>query len=258
MKKLLVLLFVLTPTLAQTFPAPEARQGVAVDQAHFYAIDNRTIGKYDKRTGELVARFESPEDGEIIHLDSGVVIEGKLYCAHSNYPDWPMTSSVEIFDAETLEHIDSHSFGINWGSLTWLDFHDGYWWAGFANYNRVFGESPLAYGNKHRTMVVKLDQDFGFLEGWVLPDEMLERFDDMSNSGGSWGPDGRLYLTGHDLAEVYAVELPKAGSILKWADSYEAPITGQGIAWDRGEAGWLYGINREERQVLRFQLEPAE
>ena len=36
------------------FKAAEARQAVAVDAHHFYAIGNREIGKYDKRTGERV------------------------------------------------------------------------------------------------------------------------------------------------------------------------------------------------------------
>jgi hypothetical protein len=46
-----------------------------------------------------------------------------------------MTSSLEIWDAATLKHIGNHSFGINWGSLTWADFCDGYWWMTFANYD---------------------------------------------------------------------------------------------------------------------------
>ena len=57
----------------------------------------------------------------IIHLDSGVIVDGKLYCAHSNYPGIPMTSSIEVWDPSTLEHIESHSFGIFRGSCTWVD-----------------------------------------------------------------------------------------------------------------------------------------
>jgi len=40
------------PALEQIgeFAVPEAIQGVGVDREHFYAVDNRTIGKYDKRT----------------------------------------------------------------------------------------------------------------------------------------------------------------------------------------------------------------
>jgi hypothetical protein len=50
-----------------------------------------------------------------------------------------MASSVEVFDARTLQHLESHSFGVDRGSLTWIDrAPDGSWWAGFANYDRVF------------------------------------------------------------------------------------------------------------------------
>ena len=67
-----------------SFDAAEARQGVAVDRNYFYAINNREIGKYDKKTGELVDRWQGPKNGPIIHLDSGMVGNGKLYAAHSN------------------------------------------------------------------------------------------------------------------------------------------------------------------------------
>src|SRR3546814_8779330 len=56
-----------------------------------------------------------------------------------------MTSSVEVFDTRTMEHVDSFSFGILRGSLTWLDRHDGAWWAGFANYDND-GDDGLPYG----------------------------------------------------------------------------------------------------------------
>lgn len=75
---------------------------------------------------------------------------------------------------------------------------------------------------------------------------MLERFEDMSNSGGSWGPDGRLYLTGHDPAEAYVMALPEAASVLRWVGKVKLPITGQGVAWDRSRPDVLYGIIRGE------------
>lgn len=71
------------------FNVPEANQGVGVDALYFYALDNRTIAKYDKTTGQLVTKWEGPKGGPIIH-----------------------------FDAATLQHIDSHSFGIHWGSYS--------------------------------------------------------------------------------------------------------------------------------------------
>jgi hypothetical protein len=239
---------------------PEANQGIAVDAEHYYAIDNRTIAKYRKGTGELVAKWEGTKDGPILHLDSGVVVDGRLYAAHSNYPEDPMTSSVEVWDVATMEHVDSHSFGIQLGSFTWLDRRDdGEWWGTFANYNRVFGKSPLAYGNKHRTTVVRFGEGWRVEEAFVLPDELVDRFEDMSNSGGSWGPDGLLYLTGHDLGEAYAMLPPEAGSAMRWVDTVTLDVRGQGIAWDRSAPEpTLYGIVRgegdEENQVTAHRV----
>jgi len=236
------------------FDVPEANQGVAVDEKYFYAIDNQTIGKYDKITGKQVAKWQGAKEGPITHLDSGVVVDGKLYCAHSNYPDSPMASSVEIWDVQTMQHIATHSFGINWGSLTWIDRHDGYWWALFANYNKVFGSSNTSYGNVYNTTMVKFDDNWQWQESWTLPAKLLPKFEVMSCSGGSWGPDGRLYLSGHDPAEVYVMKLPEAGSVLQWLDTIALNIRGQGIAWDHSNPGTIYGIIRAKRQVTVSQL----
>lgn len=92
--------------------------------------------------------------------------------------------------------------------------------------------------------MVKFDRDWQVLEGWIFPVELLDKFEEMSNSGGSWGPDGNLYLTGHDPAEVYKIRFPRAGSILRVEETIAANIRGQGIAWDRSRRGVLYGIIR--------------
>ena len=157
------------------YAIPEANQGIGVDAEHFYAIDNRTIAKYDKDTQELVQKWERPKDGPVKHFDSAAVIDGKIYLAHANYPDWPMTSSIEVFDAKTLEHLDTHSFGIRLGSLTWVDKGpDGSWYGTFANYNRVFDKSQIAYGNKYNTQVVRFDANWQPVEGWTIPEEIVE------------------------------------------------------------------------------------
>ena len=72
----------------------------------------------------------------------------------------------------------------------------------------------------------------------------------MSNSGGSWGPDGYLYLTGHDPAEIYRMRLPKAGSVLELVDVIPMNIRGQGIAWDRSQPGVIYGIVRATKKEI--------
>jgi len=84
--------------------------------------------------------------------------------------------------------------------------------------------------------------DFKYVESWVLPKAILDKFEAMSNSGGSWGPDGFLYLTGHDPADK--MRLPKAGSVLELVEVIPMNIRGQGIAWDRTDRGVIYGIIR--------------
>lgn len=242
------------------WPAAEANQGIGIDDRYFYAVDNRQIGKYDKETGELVDSWVNADGGPAIHFDSAVVVDGLLYASHSNYSGWPMTSSIEVFDTETMEHVDTHSLGIQFGSLTWIDYHDGSFWGTFANYDNtgraVLGDAQITpYGNKLNTQVVRFDEDWRVVEGWVIPPEILDRFEDMSNSGGSWGPDGNLWLSGHDPAEVYVMQLPELGSELVWLATVPLEIQGQGIAWDRSaEVPTLYGIMRPDRTVIVSEI----
>lgn len=240
----------------RAYDAFDANQGVGVDKHHFYAVNNRTITKHDRASGEPLLQFVGAEDGPIEHLDSGAVVHGKLYAAHSNWPESPMESSIEVFDTRTMQHIDTHSFGIYRGSLTWLDHHDGAWWAAFANYDRIQKGQTEPYGETYNTQVVKMDKDFQVVQSWTIPKTILDKFGLMSNSGGSWGPDGRLYLTGHDLPEAYVMELPLAGSELEWVATVSLPgIEGQGIAWDRnGPEPTLWGISRQRSEVLNYSI----
>jgi hypothetical protein len=243
--------------LVQQFDASNARQGVAVDAGHFYAVNNFAIAKHDKSTGEKVAQWAGRAEGDpLIHMDSLMELDGQLYASHSNYPVYPMTSSVEIWDAATMQHAATHSFGIHRGSLTWLDRHDGAWWAGFANYDKVQGGQSAPYGLTNNTQVVKLDDDFRVLQAWTLPLEILNRMRPMSNSGGSWGPEGLLYLTGHDHGELYVMQIPDAGSTLRWVATVKTPVLeGQGIAWDRSQSGrYVWGINKGERKVVKIKM----
>lgn len=251
------------PVFAQTPPRFEevlrfrsemARQGVAVDAAHVYAVTDQGLAKLDKRSGAEVAAWRGPKDGPIIHLDSGVVVDGLLYAAHSNYPQEPMTSSVEVWDVSTMRHVRTHSFGILLGSLTWIDRHDGKWWAVFANYSRVFGPSQRPYGNTHWTTLVQFDDQWRQQQAWIFPPNILRRAEPMSISGGSWGPDGLLYVTGHDHPEVYQVRLPAMGSVLEHVATLPIAGEGQGIAWDRAAGDVLWMISRRERQVIAMRL----
>lgn len=235
--------------------AADARQGVAVDSKHVYAVTDYGITKHDKSTGQVVSKFEGAKGGPVIHFDSAVEVSGKLYAGHSNYPLEPMTSSVEIFDAGTMQHVGTHSFGILLGSCTWIDRHDNTWWGVFANYSRVFGASQRPYGNSYSTTMVKFDEQWRVTQGWLFPNEVIRRAEPMSISGGSWGPDGLLYATGHDHGEVYVLRIPKFGSVLELLETVPLPgIQGQGIAWDRSQSGVLWGIHRAKKEVAAFRM----
>jgi len=235
------------------FDAPEATQGVAVDGRYFYAIGDSVIAKYDKQTGKLIKRWEASEELPLTHLNAGIVLGDKLYCAHSNFPQYPEASSVEIWDTRSLRHVGSHSLGIYEGSLTWVDWHDGAWWAVFAHYTEKVNDDPHARDARW-TSLVRFDRQWRRTGGWTFPPQVIERFQPHSSSGGSWGNDGLLYVTGHDRGELYELELPQAGAVLRLVRTIPVPITGQAFAWDRCQPGVLYGIDRPKGQVIVVQI----
>lgn len=237
-------------SIIKTYNTLNARQGVAVDENYFYTINNTFIEKYNKNTGQFVGKW-TDEHNKLKHFDSGAVIENKLYCAHSNYPDIPMMSSIEVFDAQTLKHINSVSFGIKYGSCTWIDFYKNYFWVCFAHYDKY---KDILHKDNSWTVLVKFDSNFNEMESWCFPDTLLSRFRPMSCSGGSWGSDGYLYVTGHDHPEIYKLQLPDMGSVLELIEIIEIGSEGQGIAWDRFADNTLYSINRKNNQVLKSVL----
>lgn len=226
--------------------APEAGQGVAAGPAHVYAIDNAEIGKYDKGSGKRVAHWRG-DPALFPHINSCAVVKAELVCAASNYPAVPMASSIEIFDTKTLRHIRTHSLGRMYGSLTVLDWHDGAWWAVFANYDDRGGEP----GRDHRyTTLVKMDAGFRPLESWLFPDAVLERFAPKSCSGAAWGNDGLLYVSGHDRPEIYALKRPEAGTRLELVATLPVPTPGQAIDWDPVQPRTLWSIDRKAARMV--------
>jgi hypothetical protein len=236
------------------YRAEEARQAVAVDAEHFYAIDARRIGKYAKRSGLRVAAWAEREGGPIVHLNSGVVRGGRLECAHSNYPALPMHSSIEVFDARTLAHLESRDLGQLPGSATWVDRRDGLVFVGLGNYAGR-GGAP-GRGPEH-SAVARFDADWRPLSRLRFPDALVRRFGARSNSGGAFGPEGLLYATGHDAPELYLLRVPEAGEGLELVEILSAPAAGQGIAWDPAEPDLLWTIRRDAREVISSRLRAA-
>ena len=168
---------------------PEAHQAVAVDVTSFYAIASRTIARYEKGTSKHIANWSAPAGSAILHLNSGVVVDGRLYCANSNWPVKPLKSSVEIFNAEDLRHVESRAFPEAEGAINWIERHRGSWWIVFAFY----GDAEV-----RRTKLVRYDDQWNQTGEWAFPEVAIQRFLPNSNSGGAFGPNGRLFVTGHD------------------------------------------------------------
>ena len=159
------------------FAADEAKQGVAVDARYFYPMSNNRIGKYDMKTGKRVAQWKGSR-ALYPHMNSCMVDGEDLVCAASNYPAVPMSSAVEVFDTRTLRHLRSISLPPMQGSLTWIERHDGAWFAGYANYPEARGGEP---GHDHRwTLLVRFDAQFRSTGSWHFPDSVLARFAPMS------------------------------------------------------------------------------
>jgi hypothetical protein len=231
--------------------AAEARQGVAVDDRYFYAIDNNRIGKYEKKTGRAVAHWEG--DRRLFpHINSCSVGGGELICAASNHPAVPMASAVEIFSAATLKHLRTVALPPYPGSLTWIERHGGAWYALFANYDAGHGGEP---GHDHHwTLLMRLDDEFRAVRSWHFPDDLLDRFAPMSSSGGSWNADGLLYVTGHNRPELYALRLPEAGTMIEHVATLPLPSDGQAIDWDPVQPRLLWSIDRATKSVIASRV----
>ena len=224
-----------------------ANQGVAVDAHHFYGIGNYVVGKYDKTTGARVAEWVGLRGGATVHLNGGLIQDGQLVLAHSNFPQLPMASSLEYFDPATVQPVKSLSLGIRHGSLTWAEKKAGFWWACFAHYN----DQGTAPGSDNRsTLVGKFNDTWQLLESWIFPPQVIASWGKSSCSGGSWGDDGLLYTTGHDEKKLYVLRVPTMGVTLDYVTTIDVPFEGQSWAWDRSDPRVIYGIIRRTGEVV--------
>ncbi len=243
----------------RTYAVPEANQGVAADDRFFYPIDNTVIAKYEIATGRRVAAWAGPRNGLVRHLNSCLAEARRLWCANSNYPLTPMGSSVEVFDPETMAPVESHSLGLtDEGSLTWFDRYREGWLAGFAHYD---GSGGIVNRPHTFSSVVTFDASWRRTGGWLCPARVLERMAPYAASGGAIGPDGFLYLLGHDRPELYVVGRPPMGPTLVHVATVAVEAEGQAFSWAGDGSRTIFTIDRRQRQVRSIQIPavtPAE
>lgn len=227
-------------TEVKRYKAHHAHQAVAVGRECFFAIENTYITKFSMDGDSLMTWHESDKE-RICHLNSGVVIGNKLYCAHSNYPSYPMASSIEIFNTKTLDHVGSVSFGIDTGSCTWVLPGRNCWYVFFAHY-ATGSDSPSL------SQLVQFDKKWRKMQAWTVPAALLKEVQPSSLSGAVLSGN-TFYCTGHDAAKCYLLKIPSCGMNLEWIGEVDVPFVGQGIALDK--QGCLWGIIRDEKVIIR-------
>ena len=223
-------------------------QGIAVDEKYFYAISNTIIIKCDKETGKVIATWQADRKEKayehFTHLNGGTVVEGRLYCAHSRYGVDPNDCTVEIWNVEKdgLKHEETIRMPRKHGSLTWIDRHsDHSWWMCYAVYGKKRNRNTKLVKYQYR------DKKFIEVKSWFFPEEVIANWGDMSCSGGSWGPDGYLYTTGHDHSRAYVLEVDKNNKLRYVRTERDVGFFGQGIAWDRfSKKPVLWGIDKSK------------
>jgi hypothetical protein len=244
----------LTARTLRAYPAPEAEQGVAADARHFYPIDNTVVAKYEIGSGRFVDRWSGPRNGLIRHMNSCLAEGGRLWCANSNYSLTPMGSSIETFDTKSLKHSGSYSLGLrDEGSLTWFDRYGGGWMAGFAHYD---GNGGVPFKNHTFSSVVTFDREWRRTGGWLFPQSVIERMAPYAASGGAIGPDGWLYLLGHDRPEMYVVARPSMGPSLIHVATIDLEAEGQAFAWAQDGTRTVYTIDRRKQLVRAIEIPP--
>lgn len=94
------------------------------------------------------------------------------------------------------------------------------------------------------------------VESWLFPPQVIATWGNSSCSGGSWGDDGLLYVTGHDAMELYVLRPPQSGVTLDYLTTIDVSFEGQSWAWARSVTGErvIYGISRRQHQVIAARI----
>jgi hypothetical protein len=217
-------------------PSIYAVQAAAADEQYAYAISNSKVAQYDRKTGEL----KKLSTGDAEHLNSGWIWQGKIYCAHSNFPKLPEKSDLRVYDPDTGKLTIHHRFTESLGSLTWAirDPENKFWWCCFAYYQK----------DNAKTYLAKMDDEFKELQRWSFPEKVVGDWDNASASCGIW--DGNtLLVTHHHFKVLYRLKVPEKGGTLEFVEALSCPFPGQGIAYDPVTKG-LVGIHRPEKKIL--------
>jgi hypothetical protein len=137
------------------------------------------------------------------------------------------------------------------GSLTWFDRYGAGWIAAFSHYDKNGG---VAFKDHSFSSVVTFDAQWRRTGGWLLPESALERMAPYASSGGAIGPDGWLYLLGHDRPELYVVGRPTMGPVLTHLATIAIDAEGQAFSWAKNGQRVIYTIDRRQHLVRTIEI----
>ena len=137
------------------------------------------------------------------------------------------------------------------GSLTWLDRYRNGWMAGFAHYDATGG---VPFKNHRFSSVVTYDHEWRRTGGWLFPPTILEQMAPHAASGGAIGPDGWLYLLGHDRPEMYVVARPPMGPVLIHVATIDLEAEGQAFSWAQDGSRTVFTVDRRKGLVRSIEV----
>jgi hypothetical protein len=159
-----------------------------------------------------------------------------------------------VFDAASMKHLESRSLGLrDEGSLTWFDHYGTGWIAAFSHYDENGG---VRFKDHAFSSVVTFDAQWRRTGGWLFPASALERMAPYASSGGAIGPDGWLYLLGHDRPELYVVGRPAMGPVLIHVATIALEAEGQAFSWAK-TGRTIFAIDRRQRLVRTIEIPPV-
>lgn len=231
---------------------PDAHKGIAAGRDFFYVINTNSISKHSTKTGELIKRVDFSNHPRIKNMNGAVVVRNNLYVTNSPATVKHRQNTIEVFNRDLvyLYHINVTG---NTGALTWIDYHNGKWWGCFAHYDDMVRYTVLVefyHPNPdleyEDTIHSKDLVNWHVKDRWFFPHKVNEHFLPYSCTGGSFGPDGKLYVTGH-RNEIYVLDFHPKAEIMGLDYIKETDIN-VSVSIDK-ERGILFGINKDNKTV---------
>lgn len=94
--------------------------------------------------------------------------------------------------------------------------------------------------------------------GWMFPSTVTERMAPYATSGGAIGPDGLLYVMGHDRPEMYVLGKPKIGPTLLHIATIRIDAEGQAFSWSSTGQRIVAVIDRRLGRVRMIEIPIVE